>query len=229
MGVNRADINGNPYIGVFCRLVGDVCLLPADAPEAFSNLVENNLSVATLSASLGGTNLHGSLTAANSKGLLAPYFFSREEIERAFVNGGMGEVLEKLVIGISDDPMTSWGNNVLISEKAAYMNPDLEKGSEELVSQSLDVEVVKGKIAGIKTVGSVAVMNSSGLLVHPKATREEMDLLADLFGTDVRISTANFGSPYLGASVIANDRGALIGERSSGVEINRIENVLNLI
>jgi translation initiation factor 6 len=67
------------------------------------------------------------------------------------------------------------------------------------------------------------------MVVHPKASGEDIARLIDLFGIDVKISTANFGSPYLGASVVANDRGALIGNKSSGVEVNRIEDTLDLI
>jgi translation initiation factor 6 len=72
-------------------------------------------------------------------------------------------------------------------------------------------------------------MNSKGMVVHPKATEEERETLSDLFDLEVRISTANFGSPYLGASILANDNGGVIGNKSSGVEINRIEDTLDLI
>ena len=67
------------------------------------------------------------------------------------------------------------------------------------------------------------------MVVHPKASNEDRERMKELFGVDPHISTANFGSPYLGASMLANDRGALVGSRSSGVELNRIENSLDIV
>lgn len=229
MSVRTADIHGNPYIGVFCRLVGDTALIPQEASPEFVKLVRGTLGVRPVRSSLGGTNLHGSLIAANSKGMVAPYFFSKEEIEKAYKEADMVDFLEDYRIEISEDPMTSWGNNLLLSEGKALVNPDLKIETIRLVEEALDVEIVAGDLAEAKTPGSVACMNSKGMVVHPKSTEEERDQLSDLFGVDVQISTANFGSPYLGASILANDNGALIGNKSSGVEINRIESTLDLI
>jgi len=101
--------------------------------------------------------------------------------------------------------------------------------SFRIIEDTLDVEVVPGTIADIRTVGSVAALNSKGMIVHPKVTDDEKEHLKGLFGIDVQISTVNFGSPYLGASMIVNDNGAVIGDKTSGVEMNRIENALDII
>ncbi|MGA1821015.1 MAG: translation initiation factor IF-6 [Thermoplasmatota archaeon] len=229
MAVRLADIDGNPYIGVFCRLIGDIAVVPLDVSDEFAKLLETSLDIRTVRATLGGTNLHGSLISAGSAGMIVPYFFNETDIRKAFEKEGVTEITDSIRIAISDDPTTSWGNNVLLSERAALINPDLTEESADLVRDTFDVEVERGTIAGVKTVGSVASLNSRGMVVHPKATNEDMARLTDLFGIDVKISTANFGSPYLGASIIANDRGALIGNKSSGVEVNRIEDTLDLI
>jgi len=226
LGVSLADITGNPYIGVFCRLVGDALLTPPDASDEFATTASEILGVKVVRTLIGGTNLHGSLLASNGKGIIAPYFFDREEIARTIdPTGETGGI----AIEMSDDPHTAWGNNLLLGPKAALANPDLQGTSIEKAAEVLGVEVVPMSIAGVKTVGSVAVMNSKGLLVHPKTTRSEMDSLKDVFGVEPTICTANFGSPYLGSSMVVNDRGALIGRRSSGVEMNRMENALDLI
>jgi translation initiation factor 6 len=228
LSVKLADISGNPYIGVFCRLIDGIMLAPPEASDQFAEMAEESLSVKVVRTSLAGANLHGSLIAANGSGMIAPYFFDRSELERSVRSAGEGE-LDDMVVELSDDPVTAWGNNLLLGERTAIANPDLSKDTLRKVGEVLDIEVVPMTLAGIMTVGSIAVMNSKGLVVHPKTTENEMDELRSIFKREVAISTANFGSPYLGASVVANDHGALIGTRSSGVEINRIENTLDLI
>ena len=226
MAIRMSNLNGNPFIGVFCRIIGDIIICPIEISDEFKLDIEEILGLKVYRTVAGNTNLHGSLVAANSKGLIAPYFYSEEEIKRAVIEK---ELDSDLRVVISDDPITAWGNNILLSEKKALVNPDLTRNSIKLVEDTFDVEAFKGTIAGIRTIGSIVGMNSKGMVVHPKASSSDMEMLKELFSLDVHISTANFGSPFLGASMIANDRGALVGSKSSGVELNRIENSLDII
>ena len=229
MALRMAELNGNPYIGVFCRLIGDTVLVPLEADEPFMKDFEEVLNVKVVNTTIGGTTLHGSLIAANSKGVIMPYFCPPEELSAALRKADIPSVDEGLNIAASDDPVTAWGNNLLLSEKVALVNPDISHRSMKLIEDIMDVEPVPGTIAGVRTVGSVAALNSKGMVVHPKASLHEIERLRELFKVDVQISTANFGSPYLGASMVVNDRGGVVGSRSSGVELNRIEMTLDLI
>jgi translation initiation factor 6 len=222
-----ADINGNPYIGVFCRQAGSIALCPMETPDEFISQMKEVMGVEALRTAAGSTNLHGSLIAANRKGIILPYFYTSEEVLTSLGSSSMEDL--DIRVEVSEDPHTAWGNNVLLSDTLALVNPDLQPDSLTLIEDVFDVEVVKGTIAGIKTIGSIAVLNSKGMVVHPKATHKDKERLKELFKVDPYISTANFGSPYLGASMVANDRGALVGSKSSGVELNRIENSLDIV
>ncbi len=228
MPVNTADINGNPYIGVFCRILGEVLICPPESPDDLLEILESSLGVKTVKAFIGNTNLHGSLIAGNSKGAVIPYFFDPQDVARVMEKSGQPPE-EEYNIFTSHDPLTAWGNNLLLSERVGMYNPDIEKRSVKRISSELDIEMVPGTIAGVKTVGSIAVLNSKGIVVHPKASQEDLDRIHEIFSLKPEISTANFGSPYLGSSMVVNDRGAVIGNKSSGVEINRIEDGLDLI
>ncbi|MBN1390492.1 MAG: translation initiation factor IF-6 [Candidatus Thermoplasmatota archaeon] len=227
MSIRIADINGNPFIGVFIRQVGRFALCPMDIQDEVLVLMKEVMGVEAVRTAAGNTNLHGSLIAANSHGMTVPYFYEREDVISALST--MEDDMEGFEVVVCDDPHTAWGNNLLLSEKVALVNPDLSQGTLKLIEEVFQVEAVKGTIAGIKTVGSIAVTNSKGMIVHPKATDRDLEELKDLFGVEPYICTANFGSPHLGASMIVNDKGALVGSKSSGVELNRIENSLDLI
>lgn len=229
MAIRTCDLNGNPFIGVFCRLMGDVAICPMETGGELIGLIQEVLGARVHRTSAGGTNLHGSLVAANSKGLMAPFFYSEEELTRPPFDRSDEGLPDDVRIVISDEPLTAWGNNLLLSETRALINPDIPRSSIRVIEDIFDVEAVRGTISGIKTVGSIAVLNRKGMVVHPKASPDDMNLLEEVFGVKPYISTANFGSPHLGASIMANDSGALVGSKSSGVELNRIENSLDII
>ena len=53
-------------------------------------------------------------------------------------------------------------------------------------------------------------------------------LLEEALGVPSGIGTANFGSPLVGAAVVCNANGGLVGTKTTGVEMHRIEDVLSL-
>jgi len=91
------------------------------------------------------------------------------------------------------------------------------------------VDVHSGTIAGLKTVGMAAVATNNGILVHPRVTSREMKHLEKVFDLPVEIGTVNFGSPLVGAALLANSKGYAVGALTSGPEIGRIDQGLGFI
>jgi translation initiation factor 6 (aeIF-6) len=65
------------------------------------------------------------------------------------------------------------------------------------------------------------------MIVTPGATEEEIKFLSELFKTNVKAGTANFGSIYVGASILANSKGVLVGADTTPIELGRIDDVLS--
>ena len=87
----------------------------------------------------------------------------------------------------------------------------------------------KGAISGIKTVGMAAVATNKGLLCHPKIKEKEKEKLETIFDVPVMIGTVCHGTPNIGAGVVANNHGAITGSHTTGIELGRIEEALELI
>jgi translation initiation factor 6 len=105
-----------------------------------------------------------------------------------------------------------------------------------LRKQGLKVYVLEGKlnaagnnVLGIGTVGSAAVCTNKGALTHPKVTPAEKAHLEEVLGVGSNIGTVNHGTPYIGAGLVANAKGAGIGALTTGPEMNRLEDALNYI
>ena len=208
-------------MGVFARASDKLALMPPATPEHVAAEMQRALGVATHTLSVGGSNIIGSVVAMNSHGAIVADFVDDAELV----------ILEKLGlrVGRVAGKFNAAGNNILANDHGAYVNPDFSKQAEQSVADILGVPVERGTLAGLKTVGSAACVTSKGVLCHPKTTDDELDLLEKLFKVEADIGTVNHGAPFLGAGIVANKNGALAGSVTTGPELNRIENALDLI
>jgi translation initiation factor 6 len=74
-----------------------------------------------------------------------------------------------------------------------------------------------------------SVVTNRGVLAHPRMTDAELAELEDLFGLPVDVGTVNFGSPLVGSGVLANCRGYVAGDETTGPELGRIEDALGFM
>ena len=144
---------------------------------------------------------------------------SDEELER------LSEHREVLVL---HGRLNCAGNLILANDEKAWVHPRIGEDLRADIAEVMDVEVGEGDIAGMGVVGSVGCATNKGVLVHPKARKEELDTLREFFGIHVDIGTLNYGSPMIGACCVANSRGAVTGTASTGIELGRLEEALDL-
>lgn len=220
MSNKRLRIVGTSLVGVFARCTEKVALVPLEVgPESVRQL-EEELRVAVVRASIGSSSVVGSLVSANSTGFVTTPQASDEDIERLSGHGIAARLPGKI---------SAAGNVVLANDSAALVHPGLSARACEIISKTLGVEVVKGTIGGLKTVGMAGVATNKGLLVHPRVSEAELAVLDDLFGLPVDVGTVNFGSPLIGSGLLANSKGYVAGEETSGPEMGRIEDALGFL
>jgi translation initiation factor 6 len=91
------------------------------------------------------------------------------------------------------------------------------------------VDVHRGTIAGLKTVGMAGTATNKGLLVNPKATAKELAFLEEIFDLPVDVGTTNYGTAMVGSGLLANSKGYVAGSKTTGYELGRIEGALGFI
>jgi translation initiation factor 6 len=216
----RLKIAGSSLLGVFARCTEKVVLLPPEVgPEAVVAL-EKGLKVAAIRATVGGSSVLGSLISANSQGFVVTQHASEDELRRLSEHGNVARLPGKI---------SAAGNVILANDSAALVHPSLSARACEAISETLGVEVVKGTIGGLKTVGMTAVATNKGLLVHPRASETEIAVLEDLFELPVDVGTVNLGSPLVGSGLLVNSKGYMAGEETTGPELGRIEDALGFL
>jgi len=215
--LRRLEIAGNPYVGVFCAANDERFVVAQDVPKSAIRHIEGALDARSIVTHVGHSTVVGSLLALNSKGILASPFIEEDEIE------AIGDDVYPLPHRLS-----AVGNNVLCNDQGAVVHPGYDDETVAFIQEVLGVPTVRGTVAGIRTVGAVAVATNKGAVCHPHARPAEMDLLKSTLRVPVMITTANYGAAQVGASIVANSHGAVVGGRTTPIELGRIEEGLGL-
>ncbi len=216
----KLNISGSPVLGVFAACTDELVFVSGNtSPETIKDL-EESLGVIAVSSSVGGSSIVGSLLRGNCRGVVVAGLIYDKEL-RAFRKHTKAAKLT--------GELNAAGNLILANDTAAIVHPDLSDKSVGIIKKALDVDVKRGTIGGLKTVGMAGIATNKGVLVHPKSTPSEIGVIEELFNLPVDIGTVNFGSPLVGSGILANGKGYVVGEDTTGPEISRIEDTLGYL
>ncbi len=209
-------VRGSPLIGMYAKVSEDYAVVGV-SDSGFINNIKEELDVDVIVTSISGSELVGALLALNSKGAVVSSNILEKELKR---------LEHHLDVKVIDTPMTCFGNNLCINDKGGIANPEMEDKVVDVVRDFLDIELVKGTIGGIKTVGMAAVITNKGGLVNPNINDWELKRIQNVMGVEVLKGTVNFGNDMVGSSLIANSKGYLVGRDTTGYELGVVDEAL---
>lgn len=216
LAIEKTSFRKNPFIGLFCRASDKLVLLPKTAPQKFAEQAERVLQVPSIRLFVNQSELIGLFTCLNSSGVVLPSFADDEEA-RLLKKAGLNvfKCSERFVPG----------NNLAANDKAVLLNPRIERREASKIADALGVEAFSHPFR-LPTIGSVTVATNKGALAYNESSEAELRMLERIFGVPAGIGTANLGSVFVSLGVVADSRGALVGELSSGFEIQRVYEAL---
>jgi len=225
MQILQTNFHGDHNLGLFGKTSDKVCILGQFVPEKTVKQVENLLKVSVVKTCIANTDFAGILCSMNSNGLLLPEIVNERELSRLnAIKKDFG-----LNIQVLETNFTALGNLVLCNDSGAVVSKEFTKKEKKKIENCLGVCSEYASVAGIATVGSCGVASNRGCLLHRDASEEEIKIIEDVLKVPVDIGTANFGSPFVGSSVITNSNGAVIGESTTGPEVTRIMEALGFL
>ena len=157
--------DGDPNIGVFARVAGDIAVIPPEAPEEFRAALREALGVELVVTTIQGSSIIGSLVAGNSRGLVVSGLATEEEIKVLWEY--------RKVMSLSET-MNAAGNVIMANDSFAAVHPDLPADIASKIGEFLEVEVIHITLGGVRTVGMAGVASNKGVIVHPRATAQEI-------------------------------------------------------
>jgi len=216
---SKTSMFGNPFIGIFAKTNDTITLMGVGASDRFVRHIDV-LQTEIVKLPIYGCELIGIYSVMNNKGVVISSMAEAIELKRDKPSINM-EIMKTKFSAI--------GNNIVANDYGALVNPDMSAAEADRIKDILDVEVVRSTVAGYKTVGAVVAATNNGFISSPKTASEELDMMASLFHVQGGTGTANTGVPFLGISILANKKGFVVGEQTTGFEFGRINDCLGFI
>jgi len=204
---------------VYAAVNEEVLVVGPEVPRRTARAMAEALEVRLIETTIAGSGVVGSLLAMNSKGIVMNGLAEPAEVAR----------LRPARTGSLDHRLNAAGNNILCNDFGAVVHPGFDGEAVARISETLGVPAVRGTVAGVRTVGSAAVATNKGVLCHPHLRPEEAEVLKGTLKVPVATTTANYGTAQVGACILANSRGAVIGSRTTPIEMGRIEEGLGYL
>lgn len=214
MYFSQINILGENFVGLFGIATDKFAILSKNFP------IQKVFNVPTIRIRIYGTNLIGIFCAGNSNGLLLPYFVVDSEIKE------LKKELKEFDINISriEDKYNAIGNLIACNDKGAIISPKISNNRKS-IEDTLGVESAVMKIAGREEVGSCIVATNKGFLTHI-GSQEQIKEISNVLKVNGMTSSVNSGFPFVRSGVIANSYGYITGMRTTGIELNRIDDAL---
>ena len=219
--LRRVDVVGNPNVGIFVQVTDDVALVPYNLIDEKIKLIEEVLEVPAVKTSISGSSLIGSLSVANSNGIVvSPHVLDREVEQFKDLD---------LEVAVIPSNYTAVGNIVAANDNGAIASPFLSEDAINILESTLDVNVESSSIVGSDIIGSLISVTNKGFLISGNAVESEVDFSREVFGVEGDIGTVGRGISLVGACSISNSNGAIVAKDSTGPEMARVEEALGFL
>ena len=222
MGVAKCTIKGSDYLGAFISATDKYAFFGNDVTKHNEDLICRNLGVHPVLLPAFGTSLIGLFIKANSNGMILSNLAEERQLHM------LKEQHLDMNISVLESALNAVGNNILANDKIAIVNPDFDHAAMMSIRDALGVETIKEEIGGFKTVGANNILTNKGLVITNNATEAQKQNVDNATGFNAVSTTANTGALSLGLSVVANSRGIVVGDSTTGFELARIMEGLEL-
>jgi translation initiation factor 6 len=218
--IGRVSYYGNPFIGLFAAANDKIAIVPPGSPQSFVSRLSESLGVETIETLIAESNLLGIYMCMSNSSIVV------EESIRDIEKKALGETgLNIVYIG---ERHNAWGNNLCINSKGGIINNDIPRAAIKTLEDRLGIEIVPMSIDGYQTVGSVVIATEKGFAVKNKASEEEIKQIESVLKVKGGVATANMGSLFVSVCAIANSRGLVVGEQTTGIETMRLQDALDV-
>lgn len=218
----KCQINGSDYIGAYATTTDKYTIIANNVSEKMKSVVSNTLGTECIGITISGTDLIGLLCRANSNGIALPNMISDIELN------SIKETDIDANIVVIDSTLNALGNNIIVNDKIAIVNNEYNANDIRQFADVFGVEILKAEIGGFKTIGANNILTNNGFAINNRGTDMEKEEFDAATGFDSIRTTANTGGLSIGLSTIANSNGLLVGNETTGFELTRIIDALNL-
>ncbi|XP_063239416.1 eukaryotic translation initiation factor 6 [Bacillus rossius redtenbacheri] len=221
----RVQFENNNEVGVFSKLTNSYCIVAIGGSENFYSIFESELAetIPVIHASIAGCRIIGRMCVGNKNGLLVPNATTDTELQHL-----RNSLPDAVRIQRVEERLSALGNVVACNDYVALVHPDLDRETEEILADVLNVEVFRQTVAANVLVGSYSILSNQGGLVHPQTSIQDQDELSSLLQVPLVAGTVNRGSEVIAAGMVVNDWCAFCGLDTTSTELSVVESIFKL-
>ncbi|XP_068912426.1 eukaryotic translation initiation factor 6-like [Tenebrio molitor] len=179
--------------------------------------------IPVINTSLEGCRVIGRMCVGNKNGLLLPEATYDTELQHI-----QNELPDSVKVETIEDRLSALGNVIACNDHVAIIHPDLDKESEEIIADTLQVEVFRHMIANNALVGSYCVLSNQGGLVCADINNSELENLSSLLQVPLVAGTVNRGNKIVASGLVVSDHIAYAGMKTTSSEFTAIDTAFGL-
>ncbi|HKZ41031.1 MAG TPA: translation initiation factor IF-6 [Candidatus Hodarchaeales archaeon] len=223
MSLELVSIQGGPNIGLWMIATDNYAFLPDGLTGSFYKIAERVLHVPLIEITTDSRIL-GALVCANDNGVVVSHIISDSSLQN------FREKFPNLRIERVEAGYFAMGNIMITNNRKTLVSPIIGKTEQKSIADALDTETLVTRVAESDLIGSLIRITERGGVISPIAQDEDEinDLSKILFSAPGKLetSTVNRGFQFPAGGIIANSKGALLGNLSTGIEIIKISEAL---
>lgn len=213
----KTNFAGDTNIGLYGFATDKYCLAGITGKE--SKKVKDVLNVKVINAFLMETPFLSLFAAGNSSGIIVPDIIEKHEIK---------ELKKHLEVHTLKTKYTCLGNLIVMNDNGIILAPVFRRKKAE-IEKAFSLPAAVTTIGSSNVIGNLAITTNKGCLVTPKIKDKEKKIIEDALNVPVDEGTVSFGSFYVKSGIIANSHGFVVSNRSSGIEMGKINEALGFL
>lgn len=216
MHVAKLKINGSNAIGTFGYVNDEIAILSPVVSREEEKVIRETLQVEeVIRTTIAGIHTIGIFIIGKKDKLVLPSIVDEKEIK----------VLEELFkVEVIDAVNDALRNNYYVWKKRNILLAPRELRREaSKIAKILNLDLITIDESEIE-LGSSIAGNDRGILVNPDIYLKVKEILGD----NVYEGTVNMGDGFVGAGMLINNKGYVVGSKTTGIELASIDEKLFL-
>lgn len=216
MKFKKMSINESPHLGIYATVSNEFGIFPDIINKKQEKEIIDTLDINVIKRNIGDSIVNGCITKIYKNKLILARSCSKEDVKFFEAQG-----LDVLRL----DSYWAVGNLIAVNDNGLLLSSEFSEDDIKDIGKFLGMKPKIFNIANISLVGCCVAVNNKGFAVYPHVSSDEYESLKKLFKVNGNIATVNYGDGLVANGLLLNDKGLIMGDKTTGYEIIRLDDI----